>query len=231
MAQRDTAASDGLLGQVPQPVLGRRESIGLGTLARVQAAIRENADELSRLDAAIGDGDHGYNLARAFHEAMVAVERLPEETPVAALTATGEALRAIACLASGLYAAGCLAAARALPAERPPSTRDLAAAFEAGVAAIQAEGHAVPGNKTMVDALRPAADALLAAVAGEATLALALDRAAAAARAGMAATTAQPGVFGRAGKLGNAAIGHLDPGATSAYLIVQALAHAAHALP
>jgi dihydroxyacetone kinase-like protein len=106
----------------------------------------------------------------------------------------------------------------------PPSARSLTAAFEAAVAAVAGESRARPGDKTMLDALRPAADALRVAVEAGEDLATGLERAAAAARVGMEASAAMPGVFGRAGELGEAVIGHRDPGATSAYLIVQALA-------
>jgi dihydroxyacetone kinase-like protein len=105
------------------------------------------------------------------------------------------------------------------------------AALRAGLESLQKLGAAEPGDKTMVDAYRPALEAFQAATAAGGDLAAATAAAAQAARAGMEATTAMQARKGRASYLGARSVGHQDPGATSTWLIFQAFADAAAAGP
>ena len=103
------------------------------------------------------------------------------------------------------------------------------AALDAGVSGVQKRGKAEPGDKTMLDALLPAVEALRAAAADGAALPDALERSAEAAREGMEATIPLEARKGRASYLGPRSVGHQDPGATSSHLLLQAAAEAARA--
>jgi dihydroxyacetone kinase-like protein len=202
-------------------------------------AVTASADELTRLDTAIGDGDHGTNLTRGFTAVLVAIDG-PAATSVGdVLTRTGSTLISKVGGASGpLYGTAFRAIGRALPAAPAASTAELAAALRAGLDALRRLGGAAPGDKTIVDALAPAVDAFAAAVdaaavnaattdeavLGRAVLGRAAAAAAAAAEAGMLATIDLPARKGRASYLGPRSIGHQDPGATSTWLILRALA-------
>ena len=193
--------------------------------ARVFAA---NRNYLTALDAAIGDGDHGVNMDRGF---AAAVERLPE---AAATGDVGELLRGVGMTllstvggASGpLYGTFFVRLGGACRGKADLSLGEWVAAFDAGVEGIRFRGRAEPGDKTMVDALLPARDALRAAVKEGAELPQALAAAAAAAGEGMRATTPLVARKGRASYLGERSAGNQDPGATSAYLLLKAAADA-----
>jgi dihydroxyacetone kinase-like protein len=213
--------------------------------------VREARGRLTELDAAIGDGDHGINLDRGLAELerRLASGEIPEHPPAATLEAAGRTIMATVGGASGaLYGRALLGAAAALAASGdgrtspasgdgrtgpasgdPPATREerAAAAVSAAVHAVALLGRATTGEKTMLDALVPARDALAAAVAEGEGLAAAAGRAAAAAEAGAAATTPLLATKGRASYLGERSIGHLDPGAVSSAILLRALADAA----
>lgn len=123
-----------------------------------------------------------------------------------------------------LYGAFFLQLGAVLAGKRELSLKDWTAALEAGVRGVQIRGKAEAGDKTMVDALAPARDALNAAVDEGAGFEEALARAAAAAREGMHATIPLVARKGRASYLGERSAGHQDPGATSSYLLMQAAA-------
>jgi dihydroxyacetone kinase-like protein len=204
--------------------------------------VREARGRLTELDAAIGDGDHGINLDRGLAELerRLASGEIPEHPPAATLEAAGRTIMATVGGASGaLYGRALLGAAAALAASgdgrsspvsgHPPATREerAAAAVSAAVHAVALLGRATTGEKTMLDALVPARDALAAAVAEGEDLAAAAGRAADAAEAGAAATTPLLATKGRASYLGERSIGHLDPGAVSSAILLRALADAA----
>jgi phosphoenolpyruvate---glycerone phosphotransferase subunit DhaL len=183
----------------------------------IAAAIIENAEELTRLDQQIGDGDHGLNMRRGFEavlaeSATIAVKPLPE-----GLKAMGTALVMKVGGASGpLYGTLFLALAKELPAA--PTAADLARAFAAAVEAVKARGKSQAGQKTMLDVLVPVGEAL-AAGGGDPSPALVSSCALAAAEA----TVPMKAIRGRASFLGDRSIGHMDPGARSAALIVAAV--------
>jgi len=189
------------------------------------ARVEERATELTRLDQAIGDGDHGINLQRGFRAAL---ERLPgagDGDLGGALKAVSMALIGKVGGASGpLYGSFYLAMAKQLGTATEVDDAELAKALRAGYDAVVARGKAQPGDKTMLDAMGPALDALDAAVDAGQPLGEALDAAAAAAEDGMRATIPLVARKGRASYLGERSAGHQDPGATSTHLVMQALA-------
>ena len=190
--------------------------------------IEANRDHLTQLDAAIGDADHGINLARGFAAVLAALDAKPAATPGAVLTLTGSTLISKVGGASGpLYGTAFRRAGQALGAAEDVDLTALSQALEAALAGVQQLGAAREGDKTMVDALAPATRALAKAVAEGAPQADALAAAAAAAAEGAAATVSMEARKGRASYLGPRSVGHEDPGAASTVLILTALRDAA----
>lgn len=192
-------------------------------LTATARAVEREAGRLTELDSAIGDADHGANLRRGFQavtEALAARDPQEPDTPGAVLTLAGRTLVSKVGGASGpLYGTLLRRTGKALGDAAEVSDTELTTALRAGVDAVMTLGGAAPGDKTMIDALVPAVDAL--------------DRSFAAARAaaeeGALATTPLQARKGRASYLGERSIGHQDPGATSAALLVAALADTAEA--
>ncbi|MFG2427576.1 dihydroxyacetone kinase subunit DhaL [Streptomyces sp. NPDC048590] len=182
------------------------------------AAVDREADRLTELDAAIGDADHGNNMRRGFAAVDAVLEKETPETPGAVLTLTGRCLISTVGGASGpLYGTLLRRTGKALGEAREVTREQLAEALGAGVAAVAQLGGAKAGDKTMLDALLPAVDGLSAS----------FGRAREAAREGALATVPLRAHKGRASYLGERSIGHQDPGAASAALLVEALAEAA----
>ncbi|KOU12632.1 dihydroxyacetone kinase [Streptomyces sp. MMG1522] len=182
------------------------------------ASVDREADHLTDLDSAIGDADHGSNLQRGFAAVKAVLEKDAPATPGALLALAGRQLISTVGGASGpLYGTLLRRTGKALGDEAEVTQEQFAQAFAAGVAAVGQLGGAQAGDKTMLDALLPAAEAL----------ALSFDGAADAARAGAEATVPMRARKGRASYLGERSIGHQDPGATSAALLVDALAETA----
>ncbi|HZN16757.1 MAG TPA: dihydroxyacetone kinase subunit DhaL [Micromonosporaceae bacterium] len=194
-------------------------------VAETARLVAADADRLTRLDAAIGDGDHGINLSRGFQAAVAMLEETAPATPRAVLAGVGRALVSKTGGASGpLYGTGFRAAAKALGEDPDVTGVQLGAALAAAVDGIRQLGAAGPGDKTMVDALEPAVHAYQAAIDTGMDLAGAARAAAEAAVRGLADTVPMQARKGRASYLGPRSVGHEDPGAASAALILQALA-------
>lgn len=182
--------------------------------------------DLGELDRPIGDGDHGVNMARGFTAVRAKLAAEPPADPAAALRSAAMILLSTVGGASGpLYATLLLQAAGKAAGKAAIDTRAWADCLAAGLAGVMQRGKAVPGEKTMVDALEPAVRAL-EAHRGQ-PLAAALAASAAAAEQGMVATIPLVARKGRASYLGERSAGHQDPGATSAYLLLRALAEIA----
>jgi phosphoenolpyruvate---glycerone phosphotransferase subunit DhaL len=199
--------------------------------------IHEQAPALTKLDQAIGDGDHGINLDRGFGAVVKALDaRSPRDPGTNDVAASAELVKLVGRTlistvggASGpLYGTGFLrgaAALAALPAETPPSGGlAFVTALEAAAAGIGALGKATTGEKTMLDALVPAAAAARAALDGGAATNDVVAAARDAAATGAAATIPLLATKGRASYLGERSIGHQDPGATSSALLLDVLA-------
>ncbi len=195
--------------------------------AWIMAAARvidEQRDHLTQLDAAIGDADHGINLARGFTAVLSALDTAEPMTPGGVLTLTGSTLISKVGGASGpLYGMAFRKAGKALGAARDVDLPALAGALEAALAGVQQLGAAREGDKTMVDALASATSAFSKALAEGASQAAALSVLAEAARAGALATISMQALKGRASYLGPRSVGHEDPGAASTALILGAL--------
>jgi phosphoenolpyruvate---glycerone phosphotransferase subunit DhaL len=186
--------------------------------------VHEQRDELTELDAAIGDADHGTNMDRGLTAAVSALGAAPPADPAGVLkTVATTLIRTVGGASGPLYGTFFLRAAGALA---DGDGAALAAAVRAGVDGVAARGKAEPGDKTMLDALLPACDALDEALAGGRPLGEALRSAAAAAARGRDATVPMVARKGRASYLGERSAGHQDPGATSAALLVAAAATA-----
>ena len=196
-------------------------------LELLAAGLIERADELTRLDAAIGDADHGTNMARGFRAVREKALGVEQPDVAALLKQTGMALIGTVGGAAGpLYGTLFLRMSTALAGSDGLALADLRDALRAGVQGVADRGKARAGDKTMLDALLPAVQALDQAVAAGEDASAALRAAAGAAERGMAATVPMQARRGRASYLGERSVGHQDPGATSSALLVRTLADA-----
>lgn len=196
------------------------------------AAIGENEHHLTALDAAIGDADHGANLRRGAAAVIERWDAHPPATVRDALTLAGEALVGTVGGASGpLFGTLLLRAADAVAGDAPIDGPALAAALRAGTAGVRERGRVELGDKTMLDALVPAVDALDAALAAGEPLDRAARAAAAAAAIARDGTARMVARRGRASQLGDRSLGAIDPGAASAVLLLDSLAAALGAEP
>ena len=192
-------------------------------LAEFARLVGEQREQLTALDAAIGDADHGSNMDRGMSAVTAALPGLDAESPAGLLKKVASTLISTVGGASGpLYGTFFL---RMATATGPVDSLDgpaFAKALRAGVDGVVARGKAEPGDKTMFDALAPAVDALDEALASGTALDEALYGAARAAAEGRDATIPLVARKGRASYLGERSAGHQDPGATSAALLLAA---------
>ena len=188
-------------------------------------AIAENKEYLTALDAAIGDADHGINMNRGMQSVMAKLQAGNPEDIGALLKTVGMALVSSVGGAGGpLYGTFFLQLGSKAMGKDELTDDDWVAMLAAAVEGVQGRGKAEPNDKTMVDALIPARDALAAAVAAGEPFANALHASAAAAEEGMKATIPLVARKGRASYLGERSAGHQDPGATSSWLLLKTAA-------
>jgi phosphoenolpyruvate---glycerone phosphotransferase subunit DhaL len=193
-------------------------------MAEIADVVEARRDHLTRLDAAIGDADHGTNLARGFTAVRTALAEAETPTPGEVLLLTGSTLISKVGGASGpLYGTAFRRAARAVGSKPDVDLPGLAEALEAALTGVKKLGAASEGEKTMVDALAPAVAALREAVSAGAVAPAALAALTEAADAGAQATISMQARKGRASYLGPRSVGHEDPGAASTALILHAL--------
>ena len=197
-------------------------------LGEAEQQIKANSDYLTQLDAAIGDGDHGTNMRRGFDAVGKALAGQGGGAPPGQLLIlAGKTLVATVGGASGpLWGSAFRRAGRALHEAEEFDGHALAEGLDAAVDGVVELGAAALGDKTMVDALQPAAVALRDALDSGESLAQAAQAAADAAQRGAEATVPMQARKGRASYLGERSIGHQDPGATSAAIILAALSQA-----
>ncbi|MEM7126369.1 MAG: dihydroxyacetone kinase subunit DhaL [Chloroflexota bacterium] len=188
-------------------------------------SISEKEDELGKLDAAAGDGDHGAGMTRGLRAANEALSNATDDGPAGMLLMqAGSTFSDAAGGASGaLYGMFIMTIGKTLGAG-PFETADIHEALDAGMAAIMKLGKSKPGDKTMLDALAPFIEALSQA-SGQA-LAKAWTAALPAAEAGAKSTADMVAAKGRSSKLGERSLGHPDPGATSMVYILNAVGKA-----
>jgi phosphoenolpyruvate---glycerone phosphotransferase subunit DhaL len=194
-------------------------------LSALQKVFAENRQQLTDLDSAVGDGDFGISLDRGF----TAVQAELTANPPADIRAVFQNVATVLIKTMGgssgpLLGTFFLRAGSACAEKSELAAADVVALFQAGVEGIQQRGKAAPGDKTMLDALLPAVDAMRGALEAGSGLAEILERGAAAAEAGMRATVSMAARKGRASYLGDRSVGHADPGATAAHLLLKAAA-------
>jgi dihydroxyacetone kinase-like protein len=200
----------------------------LAWVRRFAAAVAENKSYLTELDSAIGDADHGINMDRGF---TAVIGRLDGPDGLGSpdigtiLKTVGTTLISKVGGASGpLYGMFFMQMGGALIGKEALTLEEFAEAFQKGLDGVLRIGKAEPGDKTMVDALIPARDALSAAIADGVSVGDALARMAGGAEAGMLATVPLVARKGRASYLGERSAGHQDPGATSTHLLLRSAA-------
>ncbi|WP_285135836.1 dihydroxyacetone kinase subunit DhaL [Microbacterium sp. lyk4-40-TSB-66] len=185
-------------------------------------AVQQHKDELTRLDSEIGDADHGSNMARGLDAVVAKLDETPASASELFKTVGMTLVSSVGGASGPLYGTLFLRMGPALSSDDVDAA-SLGAALRAGVEGVVARGKAELGDKTMIDALSPALDAWDAAAGGGATPAEAARAAAEAAARGRDATEPLVARKGRASYLGERSAGHLDPGATSATLLLEAL--------
>jgi dihydroxyacetone kinase-like protein len=192
------------------------ETLQRQLIEAVATTVIDHADELTSLDQAIGDGDHGLNMRRGFQAVLADLDGIGGKPLPEALRLIGTKLvMTIGGAAGPLYGTLFIALGKELPAD--PAPADVGRAVSAAVAAVMARGKSEPGQKTMLDVLAPVAAEL--AGGGDGLLPRLKARAAAAAEA----TVPMKALRGRASFLGERSIGHMDPGARSSALMIAAI--------
>lgn len=187
--------------------------------------IEDNHEMLTDLDREIGDADHGANMWRGFKAVLEKLPTVEDKDIGTILKNVGMTLLSKVGGAAGpLYSTMFMKAGTSIGAKTEMDLNDWAQALEAGTIGIANLGKAQPNDKTMLDALYPALNALHAAMGNGATTGEALKNSANAAHDGMLATIPLVAHKGRASYLGERSVGHQDPGATSTYLLIKSAA-------
>ena len=191
----------------------------------LQQVYAENRQQLTELDSAIGDADHGINMDRGLTAVKAELAAHPPSDIRSVFQSVATVLiRHVGGAAGPLYGTFFLRAAAACGGKSEIEAADAVALFQAGIEGVQQRGKAAAGDKTMLDALLPALAAMRKGLEDGCGLTAILDAGAAAAQAGMTATIPMQARKGRASYLGARSIGHQDPGATSSYLLLKAAA-------
>ena len=194
-------------------------------MAAIGQVIIENKQVLTDLDAAIGDGDHGINMARGFEAVGAKLQSLGPDKDIGTILKTvGMTLiSSVGGAAGPLYGTAFLRAANLAQGKYELDKETAAMMFAAAITGIKERGKAIGGEKTMLDALEPAYNAFVAGIEAQKSLLECLELACTAARQGVEFTKTIVATKGRASYLGERSIGHQDPGATSSYLMMQTL--------
>ena len=194
----------------------------LSWINALQKIYNDNKAYLTDLDSAIGDADHGINMDRGFTTVKAELEKTPPQDISGVLkTVAMTLIRTVGGASGPLYGTFFLRASNACTGKTDLQASDLVALLEAGLEGIVQRGKAQLGDKTMVDALTPAISAMQQSLQGEADFTQILQQGVAAAKKGMEGTLPLQAKKGRASYLGERSIGHQDPGATSAYLLLK----------
>jgi dihydroxyacetone kinase-like protein len=200
----------------------RRDDI-IRIMCRLSALMEEHAQQLTELDAALGDGDLGLTMPRGFRAACEEIAGADETDIGKILMRAGMAMaRAAPSTMGTLVATGFMRGGRAIVGSEELTTGGLAAFFQAFVNGVMERGKAKPGEKTIIDSLKPAADVLTAA--GSEEVGPALEKALGASAAGLEATKEMVAKHGRPAYYGEQSRGKQDPGATVGVLIVKGFA-------
>jgi len=192
----------------------------------IAAAIEADKDRLCRLDGVIGDADHGIAMALGFgavRDALAALDLSAIEPTALLNTAAKSFLNAVGASSGPLYATAFMRAAAAVKGKATLAADDVVAMVQAMAQGIKDRGKAEIGEKTMIDAWQPAAEAVAAAHAAGQSLAESLQAALTAAERGAEATKDMIAAKGRSSRLGERSLGHIDPGAASAVTVIAAI--------
>ncbi|MDJ0519975.1 MAG: dihydroxyacetone kinase subunit DhaL [Trichodesmium sp. MO_231.B1] len=193
-------------------------------LEAVATVLEQNKDYLTELDAAIGDADHGINMNRGFQKVITQLPTVTNKDIGSIFKTVSMTLISTIGGASGpLYGTLFLRASAVVTGKSELTTEDMTKVFTAAVEGVVQRGKANLGDKTMLDALSPAANTFTEAVGNDSSFLDSLQQAVDAAELGMKNTIPMLAKKGRASYLGDRSIGHQDPGATSIYLILKAL--------
>jgi phosphoenolpyruvate---glycerone phosphotransferase subunit DhaL len=193
-------------------------------LQAVAVVLEQNKDYLTELDSAIGDADHGINMNRGFQKVISQLSSVADKDIGSILKTVSMTLISSVGGASGpLYGTLFLRASTVTAGKQELTDEDMAALLQATVDGVVQRGKANLGDKTMLDALSPAVDAFNQAVTDGRGTPAAMQKAVVAAEEGMKSTIPLVAKKGRASYLGERSSGHLDPGATSTYLILKTL--------
>ncbi len=196
----------------------------LQILDNISDRIIENKMLLNDLDTAIGDGDHGINMSRGFTNVKEKLKELKDSDLTTILNTVAMTLVSVVGGASGpLYGTAFMKSAAAIKGKNDLDAEDFLAILKASIDGIQMRGKAEEGEKTMLDSLLPACKAYEAAIASKTSASEALQTAIIAAKQGVEYTKTIKATKGRASYLGDRSIGHADPGATSAAIILEAI--------
>jgi dihydroxyacetone kinase-like protein len=188
----------------------------------LQKIYKENKEYLTELDSAIGDADHGINMDRGFTAVKAELEKTPPQDISMALKTTAMTLiRTVGGASGPLYGTFFLRASNACTGKTDLQVSDLISCFETGLEGIVQRGKAQLEDKTMVDTLTPAVNAMKLAFQDGADLQQILQQGVTAAEKVMRATIPLQARKGRASYLGERSIGHQDPGATSSYFLLK----------
>lgn len=194
-------------------------------LERSVQVLHENSALLTQLDSAIGDADHGTNMDHGFQAVATKLPGLENADISTILKTVGSTLVSTVGGASGpLYGTAFLRAGMATMGKATLEAPDVIEMFEAALTGIKARGKAQTGEKTLLDALTPAIEAAKKAQTEQASVPEVVQRMANGAKTGMQSTIPMQATKGRASYLGERSIGHQDPGSTSCWLLLQALA-------
>jgi dihydroxyacetone kinase-like protein len=197
-------------------------------LQRSADVLRKNKEYLTDLDSAIGDADHGINMDRGFQAIVKKMPSVQDKDAGTILKTAGMTLVSTVGGAGGpLYGTAFMQAGMAVAGKNELQAEDILAALDAALKGIMMRGKGKPGEKTMIDAIDPAIQAMRTALQNGSNTRDALEKATAAAEQGMKATIPMLAQKGRASYLGERSIGHQDPGATSSYLLMRIMAEMA----
>ncbi|RLC89275.1 MAG: dihydroxyacetone kinase subunit L [Chloroflexi bacterium] len=202
----------------------------LTCLRKMADVIHENKEYLTDLDSAIGDADHGINMDRGFQAILKKLPSVEDKDAGTILKTSGMALvSSVGGAAGPLYGTAFMQAGMAIAGKYELEAEDLLAILDAALKGVVMRGRANLNDKTMVDAITPAVNAMREGLGNGAGTVEALEQAAAAAEKGMQDTIPMLAKKGRASYLGERSIGHQDPGATSSYLLINTMAEVARA--
>lgn len=196
----------------------------IAVLHKIAEKIEAEKDYLTELDSPIGDSDHGINLARGFREVEKKIDALAEKEPSEVLKTVGMTLVSTVGGSSGpLYGTGFMKLGMALKGKSDITAADFLAGFEQAVEGIKLRGKSVQGEKTMLDAMIPALEAMKAQLENGADAAQIFAEGIRAAWEGVEYTKTIVATKGRASYVGERGIGHQDPGATSITMVLEVI--------